>query len=146
MGDDLPTGTRADQPRPLPLHAAVGGLKRGFAALSVRNYRLYWSGQVVSLIGTWMQQVSLPWLVLALGGSAIELGFIAVLQFGPALFLAPFGGVVADRIDKRWALIISQVAACLQAFVLFLLIASGVIQIPMVMVMAFVLGLVNAVD
>ena len=145
MAESAP-GARPDQPRPLPLHAALGGLKRGFAALSVRNYRLYWSGQVVSLIGTWMQQVSLPWLVLALGGSAIELGFIAVLQFGPALFLAPFGGVVADRIDKRWALIISQAAACLQAFVLFLLIASGVIQIPMVMVMALVLGLVNAVD
>ena len=143
---DIAPGARPDQPRPLPLRAALGGLKRGFAALSVRNYRLYWWGQVVSLIGTWMQQVSLPWLVLALGGSPLELGFIAVLQFGPALFLAPFGGVVADRIDKRWALIASQAAACLQAFVLFLLIATGVIQIPMVMGMAFVLGLVNAVD
>ena len=55
----------AHQPRPLPLRTALGGLKRGFAALSIRNYRLYWWGQVVSLIGTWMQQVSLPWLVLA---------------------------------------------------------------------------------
>jgi MFS family permease len=143
---DIAPDARPDQPRQLPVRGALGGLKRGFAALSVRNYRLYWSGQVVSLIGTWMQMVSLPWLILALGGSALELGFIAVLQFGPALFLAPFGGVVADRIDKRLALIASQVAACLQAFVLFLLIASGVIQIWMVLVMAFVLGLVNAVD
>ena len=138
--------TRPDGPRPLPLRAALGGLKRGFAALGVRNYRLYWSGQVVSLVGTWMQQVSLPWLVLALGGSPIQLGFVAVLQFGPAMFLAPFGGVFADRIDKRRALIATQIAAAIQAFVLFLLAATGVVEIWMVFVMAFWLGLVNAVD
>ena len=145
MADNLP-GVRPDQPRPLPLLAARGGLKRGFAALGVRNYRLYWSGQVVSLIGTWMQQVSLPWLVLELGGTPLQLGFVAVLQFGPAMFLAPFGGVFADRVDKRRALIASQVAACGQAFTLFLLTATGVVEIPMVFAMAFVLGLVNAVD
>ena len=145
MAEPAP-GSRPDQPRPLQLRAALGGLKRGFAALSVRNYRLYWWGQVVSLIGTWMQQVSLPWLILALGGSAIQLGFVAVLQFGPALFLAPFGGVIADRIDKRHALIASQVAACIQAFTLFLIVATGIVTIPMVLAMAFVLGLVNAVD
>jgi MFS family permease len=139
-------GTRPDQPRALPLRAAMGGLKRGFAALGVRNYRLYWSGQVISLIGTWMQQVSLPWLVLALGGSPIQLGFVAVLQFGPAMFLAPFGGVVADRIDKRHALMATQVAASVQAFILFLLTATGVVEIWMVLVMALWLGLVNAVD
>jgi MFS family permease len=139
-------GTRPDQPRQLPLNAAVGGLKRGFAALGVRNYRLYWSGQVVSLIGTWMQQVSLPWLVLALGGSPIQLGFVAVLQFGPAMVLAPFGGVLADRIDKRHAMMATQVAAAAQAFILFLLTATGVVEIWMVMAMALWLGLVNALD
>jgi MFS family permease len=137
---------RPDQPRPIPLGAVRGGLKRGFAALGVRNYRLYWSGQVVSLIGTWMQQVSLPWLVLALGGSPIQLGFVAVLQFGPAMVLAPFGGVLADRIDKRRALIGTQLAAASQALILFLLAATGVVEIWMVFVMAFWLGLVNAVD
>ena len=145
MADPVP-GARPDQPRPLPLRAALGGLKRGFAALGIRNYRLYWAGQVVSLVGTWMQQVSLPWLVLALGGTPIQLGFVAVLQFGPSMILAPFGGVLADRIDKRLALIGSQLAACLQAFVLFVLTATGVVEIPMVLVMAFFLGLVNAVD
>jgi MFS family permease len=143
---DPDPGARLDQPRPLPLRAALGGLKRGFGALGIRNYRLYWTGQVVSLVGTWMQQVSLPWLVLALGGSPIQLGFVAVLQFGPAMILAPFGGVLADRIEKRHALLATQIAACLQAFVLFVLTATGVVQIPMVLVMAFVLGLVNAVD
>ncbi len=137
---------RSDQPRPLPLSAVRGGLKRGFAALGIRNYRLYWSGQVVSLIGTWMQQVSLPWLVLALGGSPIQLGFVAVLQFGPAMVLAPFGGVLADRIDKRRALIGTQLAAACQALILFLLAATGVVEIWMVFVMALWLGLVNAVD
>jgi MFS family permease len=147
MADLDPVGNgRPDQPRPLPLRAALGGLKRGFAALGVRNYRLYWGGQVVSLIGTWMQQVSLPWLVLALGGSPIQLGFVAVLQFGPAMILAPFGGVLADRIDKRHALMATQAAAAGQALVLFALTATGVVEIWMVFVMALWLGLVNAVD
>lgn len=142
----LPVGTRPDLPRPLPPRAALGGLRRGFASLRVRNYRLYWSGQVVSLIGTWMQQVSLPWLVLALDGSPIQLGLVAVLQFGPAMLLAPFGGVLADRVDKRHALIGSQLAAATQAFILFLLTATGIVEIWMVFVMALWLGLVNAVD
>ena len=145
MADPVP-GARPDQPRPLPLREAKGGLRRGFAALGIRNYRLYWSGQVVSLVGMWMQQVSLPWLILALGGTPIQLGIVAVLQFGPSMLLAPFGGVLADRIEKRHALLGSQIAACVQAFVLFVLTATGVVQIPMVLVMAFFLGLVNAVD
>ncbi len=139
-------GARPDQPRPLPLRAALGGLKRGFASLGVRNYRLFWSGQVVSNIGTWMQQVSLPWLVLALGGSPLQLGFVAVLQFGPAMLLAPFGGVFADRIDKRHALMATAIAASGQAATLFMLTATGVVEIWMVMVMALWLGLVNAVE
>jgi MFS family permease len=130
----------------MPLRAARGGLRRGFAALGIRNYRLYWSGQVVSLVGMWMQQVSLPWLILALGGTPIQLGIVAVLQFGPSMLLAPFGGVLADRIEKRHALIGTQVAACGHAFVLFLLTVTGIVEIPMVMGMALVLGLVNAVD
>ena len=143
----MAAGGRPDQPRTLPIGAAArGGLKRGFAALEVRNYRLYWSGQVVSLTGTWMQQVSLPWLVLALGGTPIQLGLVAMLQFGPALFLAPFGGVLADRIDKRTALIAAQAAAMLQAAVLFTLTATGVVEVPMVMALALWLGLVNAVE
>ena len=145
MAENVPA-PRPDQPRSLPLLAALGGLKRGFEALGVRNYRLYWSGQVVSLIGTWMQQVSLPWLVLSLGGSPLQLGFVAVLQFGPAMILAPFGGVFADRLDKRLAMMATQAAAAGQAFILFVLTATGVVEIWMVMVMAFWLGLVNALD
>ena len=143
---ELDPAPRSDQPRSLPLRAALGGLKRGFEALGVRNYRLYWSGQVVSLIGTWMQQVSLPWLVLSLGGEPIQLGLIAVLQFGPAMLLAPFGGVFADRIEKRHALIATQIAAAGQAFTIFLICVTGIVEIWMVLAMAGVLGLINAVD
>lgn len=122
------------------------GLQRGFAALGVRNYRLYWTGQVTSRVGTWMQQVSLPWLVLVLGGSPLELGIVAALEFLPSMVLAPFGGVVADRIDKRRAIVVTQVLASLQVVVLLGLIFTGIISIPLIMVMGFALGLVNAVD
>jgi len=124
----------------------ASSLRRGFESLGVRNYRLYWSGQVVSLIGTWMQQVSLPWLVLALGGSPIQLGIVSALEFLPATLLAPFGGVFADRIDKRHALIGAGIASALQAFVLFGLTITGVIEIWMVMTLGLWRGLVNAVE
>jgi MFS family permease len=122
------------------------GLSRGFGALAVRNYRLYWLGTVVTASGSWMQQVSLPWLVLALGGSPIQLGAVAVLQYGPAFFIAPFGGVVADRIDKRWALIAAHAAGLAQVVVLFVLAATGLITLPLVFVMALWVGLVNGVE
>ncbi len=122
------------------------GFRRGFVALGVRNYRLYWTGQVISRIGTWMQQVSLPWLVLALGGSPIQLGIVAALEFVPAMLLAPFGGVFADRLDKRRAILVTQALASVQVVVLFVLTISGTITIPIIMALAFALGLVNAAD
>ncbi len=122
------------------------GVRRGFASLRVRNYRLYWTGQVISRVGTWMQQVSLPWLVLALGGSPIQLGIVAALEFVPALVLAPFGGVYADRIDKRKAILVTQSLASAQVIVLFVMTITGVITIPLIMLAALALGLVNAID
>ncbi len=92
---------------------------RGFGALRHRNFRLYWSGQVISLIGTWMQSVSQPWLVLELGGSPLQVGSVIALQFAPALFLSPLGGVLADRFDKRSLLLITQALAMVQAATLF---------------------------
>jgi MFS family permease len=138
--------SRPDEPRTLPLRAALGGLRRGFDALEVRNYRLYWLGQVVSLVGTWMQQVSLPWLVLALGGSPLQLGIVSALEFAPATLLAPFGGVIADRVDKRHVLIGAQVASAIQAFILFVLAVTGVVEIWMVMVLGLWRGIVNAAE
>ena len=127
-------------------HEGLAGLKRGFSSLENRNFRLYLSGQVVSRVGTWMQQVSLPWLVLALGGSPIELGIASALEFVPSTVFAPFGGVFADRLDKRHAILATQGAAMLQVCALFGLTVTGVITIPMIYALALVLGLVNAID
>ena len=119
---------------------------RGFGALRHTNFRLYWSGQVVSLIGTWMQSVSQPWLVLELGGSAFQVGTVIALQFAPALFLAPIGGVLADRFDKRGLLLVTQAFAMLQAATLFGLTFSGVVEIWHIQLLALILGVTSAFD
>ena len=119
---------------------------RGFSAVRYRNFRLYWIGQIVSLVGTWMQSVSQPWLVLLLGGSPIQLGAVLALQFAPSLALAPLGGVIADRVDKRRLLLLTESVAAVQAGILFLLTFMGVIQIWEIMVLALLLGFVNALD
>ncbi len=124
----------------------LAGFARGFSALRSRNFRLYWLGQGISRIGTWMQQISLPWLVLALGGSPLQLGIVAALEFVPALVLAPFGGVLVDRIDKRRTLLLTQSLATVQVVVLFALTVSGAVSIPLVMLLSFALGVVNALD
>src|SRR5918999_2092342 len=123
-----------------------GGLRRGFAALRHANYRYYISGQIVSLVGTWMQSVSQPWLVLLLGGTPLQLGTVLALQYGPSLVIAPLGGVLADRVDKRRALMVANAVASVEAAVLFTLTFTGVVQIWHLMVLATVLGLVNAVE
>jgi MFS family permease len=89
-----------------------------FAALQVPNYRRYIAGQSVSLIGTWMQMAAQSWLVLSITGSATTLGVIVALQTLPVLLLGPYGGVVADRIDKRRLMVILQMAMGVQALVL----------------------------
>ena len=121
-------------------------MPRGLAALRYPNFRLYWFGQIVSLVGTWMQSVSQPWLVLLLGGSALQLGIVVALQFTPAMLLAPLGGVIADRVDKRRLLMVTQSVAMLQAVIFTILAALHVVQIWEVMLLALGLGMVNALD
>ena len=121
-------------------------LREGFSALRHRNYRLYQGSQFVSLVGSWMQGVSLPWLILELGGSPLQLGLVVALQFGPALFLAPFGGVLADRLEKRRLLIVTEAIAMVQAGLLFVLVLTGVAEIWHVLTLTLVIGLVSAVD
>ncbi len=117
-----------------------------FRSLHVRNYRLYASGQLVSLTGTWMQRVAQDWLVLELTNSGTALGIVTALQFGPALVLGLWGGMLADRGDKRRLLQATQTGLALVALVLGLLAVTGVVQYWHVLVLATVLGLIAAVD
>ena len=121
-------------------------LRRTFRSLRVRNYRLYFVNQTVSMSGTWMQSVAQGWLVLQMTGSAFILGVTVALQFGPILVLGPWGGVVADRADKRKLLLVTQVILALQALALGLLTATGVVNVWMVCVLAAVGGVVMAID
>ncbi len=111
-----------------------------------RNYRLYWFGQMGSLIGAWMQSVALPWLVLELGGSPLQLGAVLALMFAPSMFFAPIGGVIADRVDKRRILMIVNAVAMVQASLLFGLAASGLVEIWHVYLLALLAGFVNAIE
>ena len=119
---------------------------RVFGALQQRNYRLYWSGQLVSLIGTAMQRIGQAWLVLELTGSAWQLGIVGALQFLPILLFSLFGGVLADRWPKRRVLLITQTISLCQALLLWLLIATHAVQLWHVYILAFLLGLTNCLD
>ncbi len=117
-----------------------------FAALAVPNYRRYVSGQAISLTGTWMQMTAQSWLVLTLTHSAAALGVIVALQTIPVLLLAPYGGVIADRVDKRRLMIALQSAMGAQALILGLLTVTGVVRVWEIGVLAVLLGLNNAFE
>ncbi len=119
---------------------------RTFASLDNPNYRRFFVGQVVSLVGTWMQSVAQAWLVLQLTHSATWLGLAVALQFLPILLLGPYGGVVVDRVDKRRLLIGTQLAAAVQALVLGLLTVNGQVTLAWVLALSLGLGLVNVLD
>ena len=136
---------RPDRAASLP-PASGGRFGRGLVAMRHPNYRRYWFGQIGSLIGAWMQSVALPWLVLQLGGSALQLGLVMAFLFGPAIVVAPLGGVLADRVDKRRTLIIVNALAMLQASVLFGLTVTGVIEIWHIYTLALVAGVLGAVE
>jgi MFS family permease len=131
---------------PAPLPGARGGLRQGFAAMRHRNYRIYWMGQIGSLVGAWMQSVAHPWLVLQLGGSPLQLGSVLALMFAPSLVLAPIGGVLADRMDKRRTLIAVNGVAMANASILFGLTITGVVEIWHLYVLALSAGFVNAIE
>jgi MFS family permease len=117
-----------------------------FAALSVRNYRRYYGGQAVSLIGTWMQMTAQAWLVLSLTHSGAALGAVVALQTLPVLLLAPYGGVIADRLDKRKLMIGLQSAMGIQALALGLLTVTGAVRVWQIGLLAALLGLNNAFE
>jgi MFS family permease len=122
------------------------GLRLVFRALRYRNYRLFFGGQGISLIGTWMQRIALSWLVYRLTDSAFLLGVVGFASLIPAFLLAPLAGVLADRWDCRRILIVTQVLAMVQAFVLAVLVMTGMITVSEIVVLSIFLGLVNAFD
>ena len=117
-----------------------------FASLAVPNYRRYISGQSISLIGTWMQMTAQSWLVLTLTHSGTMLGVIVALQTLPVLLLGPYGGVIADRVDKRRLMIVLQSAMGLQALALGLLTLTGTVRVWQIGILAMLLGLNNAFE
>lgn len=119
---------------------------RTFAAMRFRNYRLYFFSQIVSFSGTWMQGVAQSWLVLELTGSGTALGTVVAMQFLPTLLLAPFGGVIADRFDKRKLIMITQSLAGLLALTLGVLTVTGSVELWMVYAIAAGFGAVTALD
>ncbi|MBO0690095.1 MAG: MFS transporter [Candidatus Dormibacteraeota bacterium] len=121
-------------------------LGRTFRSLRVRNYRLYFFGQVVSVSGTWMQQIAQAWLVLHLHGNGIDLGVVAALRFVPMLVLGPWGGLLADRMDKRLLLVATQAAAGILAAVLAAVTLTGAVTLGVVYLLVLLLGLVQVVD
>jgi MFS family permease len=117
-----------------------------FAAMVVPNYRRYVSGQSVSLIGTWMQMIAQSWLVLTLTHSSLALGAIVAVQTLPVLVLGPYGGVIADRVDKRRLMVALQTLMGVQALVLGVLTITGAIRFWEIGVLAGLLGLNNAFE
>jgi MFS family permease len=111
-----------------------------------RNFRLFFGGQVVSVTGTWMQSVASALLVFKLTGSGVALGVQGALNFGPLLVLGAWGGLLADRRDKRRILIVTQSAFALLAFALWGLVATGSVRLWMVYTLSFMQGLVTAAD
>ena len=121
-------------------------VRRTFSALAIPNYRRYFSGQAISLIGTWMQSTAQAWLVLQLTHSATSLGLVIALQTLPVLLLGPYGGVVADRVDKRRFMMLLQSLMGVQALVLAILTLTNRVTFVDVLILALLLGLNNCFE
>ena len=117
-----------------------------FISLRQRNFRLFWFGQMISLIGTWMQVVGQAWLILKLTHSAWQLGLVGALQFLPVLLFSIIAGVFSDRWPKRRVLLVTQSVAMVQALLLWGLIVTGTVQLWHIYILAMLLGLTNTLD
>jgi MFS family permease len=122
------------------------GFRSILRSLKYRNYRLFFSGQSISLIGTWIQRIATPWLVYHLTGSVFLLGVVGFAGQIPTFLLAPFAGVLTDRWNKFHILVVTQVAAMLQALMLAALYFSGTIAIWHIVLLSILLGCINAFD
>lgn len=124
----------------------VGGLAFMLRALSHRNYRLFFSGQSISLIGTWMTRIATSWLVYRLTNSALLLGVVGFAGQIPAFVLAPFAGVIVDRWNRHRLLVTTQILALLQSLALAILALTGLINIWHIIILSILQGLINAFD
>lgn len=122
------------------------GLRSIFRSLKYRNFRLFFGGQSISLVGTWIQRIAMPWLVYDLTDSVVLLGIVGFAGQIPTFLLAPFAGVIADRKNRYKILIATQVLAMLQALTLAILVYTGHIEVWHILVLSIVLGLINAFD
>ena len=119
---------------------------RIFRALAHRNYRLFFSGQSISLVGTWMQQIAVSWLVFDLTHSAFLLGIVNFASRIPTFLLASFAGVLVDRWNRHRILVVTQILSMIQALVLAYLVLSGRIVVWQIICLSLILGLINALD
>ncbi|MGD0917138.1 MAG: MFS transporter [Thermodesulfobacteriota bacterium] len=133
---------KSDQPRP----GEINGLKSIFRALSHRNYRLFFGGQGISLIGTWMQQIAMSWLVYRLTHSALLLGVVGFTGRIPTFLLASLAGVLADRWNRHRIIVMTQILSMIQAMMLAILVLTGTVVIWHIILLSLFLGLVNALD
>ena len=117
-----------------------------FRSFQYRNYRLFFSGQSISLIGTWIQRMTTPWLVYHMTHSAFLLGLVGFAGQIPTFFIAPFAGVLTDRWNRYHILIATQVLAMIQALLLAILYFTGTIEVWQIVVLSIILGCVNAFD
>lgn len=123
-----------------------GRFKIVFRSLQYRNYRLFFSGQSISLIGTWMQRIAMPWLVYHMTGSALLLGVVGFAGQIPSFLLSPVAGVLTDRWSRYRVLVITQIVSLVQAAILAFLCLTGIIQIWEIVVLSILLGCINAFD
>ncbi len=117
-----------------------------FRSLRIRNYRLYWIGQAVSMTGTWLQFIGQALLVLALTDSGVALGLVTACQFLPVLFVGGWAGVLADRVDKRRVMYVTQSSMMMFAFTLAGLVLGGVVEVWHVYALAALTGVAAAFD
>lgn len=121
-------------------------LTRLLGPLSSRNYRLYFGGQIVSLIGSWMSQTAAMWLVYHLSSSAFLLGLVGFASLAPIFVLGPFAGVWVDRVNRHRLLVCTQAASMIQSFLLAAFALTNTIDIPHILVLSLVQGIINAID
>ncbi len=136
----------AEKQRSAPVRTQTRGLGRTFLALRHRNYRLFFFGQMISQVGTWMQATAQAWLVLQLTHNALLLGIVSLLQYVPVMMFSLYGGVLADRVPKRTLLLVTQSISLVQSAVMWFLVITRAVQVWHVLLLVALLGITNALD